>query len=483
MAKKVIILSRVSTDTQTLGSQTDKVMSEVLKYYSEDEIIIIENKESAVKKSEEELLGINEMKNYIDSYNIETVYCYELSRLSRRPKVLYSLRDYFLEHKVQLIVLNPYFKLLNEDNSLNESSNVIFALYATFAENEARQLKERCIRGKQKKKQEGKFVGGRVLFGYSKDENKNFIINEANAAIVREIFQLYVGGETKLNICRIMRNRGYLLTYQSTIDSHQFVDNLLHNRDYCGLNGKPRIISDELFEMVQNISPKKKRRIKTKRIALGRSFLYNPLCSIKRKYYYVNTKINAYFSYFGKEKDHPYFINLNIVDNLIWYVVKKHYQRLSTVFENLDSDKTSYNRNNLITKMSQLREEINELNNSIQRIEERVVFGKLSMEKANQLESMIEKQIEQKQEQINEVSKSLENIKEIVSDNIDELNEDEKCSLVRKIFFDIHMWREEKFYWYLDFYLDSETVERYQIYTKGIHYYIKENNEWVRLEV
>lgn len=164
--KKVIVLSRVSTDTQTLESQTGKVLSEVLLHYSEDEVIVIENKESAVSKSEEELLGINEMKSFIENGGIEAVYCYELSRLSRRPKVLYSLRDYFLDNKIQLVVINPFFKLLDDNKEINESSNVIFSLYATFAEQEARNLKERCKRGKAKRKSQNKFIGGKDRFGY-----------------------------------------------------------------------------------------------------------------------------------------------------------------------------------------------------------------------------------------------------------------------------------------------------------------------------
>ena len=183
--KKVIILSRVSADSQELMSQTDKVKAEVLRYFTEDQIIVIENKESAVKKSEEELLGINEMKYYIETSNIAAVYCYELSRLSRRPKVLYILRDYFLDHKVQLVVLNPYFKLLCDDGSLNQGSNIIFALYSSFAETEAKQLKERTVRGKMKKRLEGKIIGGKDLFGYGHDKDGNYFIKEEDAAVIK----------------------------------------------------------------------------------------------------------------------------------------------------------------------------------------------------------------------------------------------------------------------------------------------------------
>ena len=53
--KKVIVLSRVSTEGQDLTQQTDEVLREVYKDgYTDSNIIIIEDKESAIQLSEEE---------------------------------------------------------------------------------------------------------------------------------------------------------------------------------------------------------------------------------------------------------------------------------------------------------------------------------------------------------------------------------------------------------------------------------------------
>ena len=59
MEKKAIILSRVSSEHQTLEQQTEAVLKEVEKDgYSDDNIIIIEDKESAIKLSEPYRKGI-----------------------------------------------------------------------------------------------------------------------------------------------------------------------------------------------------------------------------------------------------------------------------------------------------------------------------------------------------------------------------------------------------------------------------------------
>ena len=63
---KSIILSRVSTDSQDIKQQTDKVLAEVKKDgFSDDDIIIIEDKESGVLLSEEERNGLNKLKQYV----------------------------------------------------------------------------------------------------------------------------------------------------------------------------------------------------------------------------------------------------------------------------------------------------------------------------------------------------------------------------------------------------------------------------------
>ena len=125
---KCLLLVRVSSEQQDLVQQTEKVKEEALKDgFSEDDIIIIEDKESAVLLSEEERNGLNRMKYYIENDNIQVVYTYEVSRISRRPSVLYSIRDYLIEHKIQLVILNPFMKLLKDDGSISETANLYFA--------------------------------------------------------------------------------------------------------------------------------------------------------------------------------------------------------------------------------------------------------------------------------------------------------------------------------------------------------------------
>ena len=68
MEEKAIVLSRISSLKQDLVQQTDEVLKTVRNDGFKDEnIIIIEDKESAIKLSEEERRGLNEI---ISVFNI-----------------------------------------------------------------------------------------------------------------------------------------------------------------------------------------------------------------------------------------------------------------------------------------------------------------------------------------------------------------------------------------------------------------------------
>ena len=64
MKDKCIILSRVSTIVQDLNQQTEEVKKQALAD-GYTEIIIIEDKESAVKLDEESRLGLSKLKSLI----------------------------------------------------------------------------------------------------------------------------------------------------------------------------------------------------------------------------------------------------------------------------------------------------------------------------------------------------------------------------------------------------------------------------------
>lgn len=111
------------------------------------------------------------------------------------------------------------------------------------------------------------YNGDRV-FGYSVDPvTKKYIINEAEARIVREVFHRYINGETINSIAMTLRARGVKTTTGKPAN-YGFVHKMVHNEKYTGVyiwgdvrvpGGMPRIIDDATYLKAQGVIVKKNR--------------------------------------------------------------------------------------------------------------------------------------------------------------------------------------------------------------------------------
>jgi len=282
---KCILLSRVSTEQQSLDEQTRNLRS-AAESSGYDEIVTIETKESAIKLTEEERQGLNELKSHIEQGGVECVFIWELSRLSRRPKVLYSMREYLQEHKVQLKCLHPEFTMFKEDFSLDTNANIVFGLYVSLCENEMAIKKERFHRGKEKNAREGKFSGGGTIkFGYKLDKDNRYVVDEDEAKIIRDMFYLY--GVKKYSI----RDLFLELKSRGVRRSLQGIRFMLHEERYTGkaTRGRnnrdvfvwqfPAIVSQELYDLVQARAEEARHDSRrTPKPLLAKKILKCPIC-------------------------------------------------------------------------------------------------------------------------------------------------------------------------------------------------------------
>lgn len=85
-----------------------------------------------------------------------------------------------------------------------------------------------------------KYFGGSVPLEYKVDEQKNFVVNEEVAPLVKTMFEMPVGGKwNKNSFRRIFSNHRYLGKY------------IYHGEEIDG--GMPRLIDDELFAEAQKV--------------------------------------------------------------------------------------------------------------------------------------------------------------------------------------------------------------------------------------
>ena len=378
---KAIVLSRVSSVGQDLSQQTDEVLREAHKDgYTNRNIIIIEDIESAIKLSEEERHGLNKMKDHINKNpNIECVYIYELSRLSRRQLVLFSIRDFLVERKIQLICLKPYFRLLEFNGEMSQTGSLMFSLFSSLSESEMMLKKERMMRGRRRNKELGRSVGGRPPFGYDVDKEKRYIINRSESVIISRIFNDYgYNNKSMKDIAIELKEEGYFANNE--LNTVRLKIQVILNRTiYKGEFPYPPIISEALFSIVQqNIKESSQNRIVRKK----EPFLLKGLVCDSRTGYILSTN-GAIETYFSKHHS-GVAIRRNNIDPVVWEHSKLMYERyVMNKDKLLQQIRSAYKTT--AKKISVVDQEIKDIATKLERTEESYILGRISKKKSEQL--------------------------------------------------------------------------------------------------
>ena len=298
--------------------------------YAENDIIRIAEKESGIKLSEEERAGLNRMKELIETVpEIDTVYCWEVSRIARRKKINFSVLEYLESRRIQLIVKEPYLKLLNPDGTVNDAAETVFTLFAQMAESEMRSKLVRWKRTKTVYSKHGQYSGGRIKFGYHVVNGKIEEFTE-EADMVRTIFDLYAESKQGMvPLYREMKERGIRLSLPT-------VNAILRDKAYTGfregmtfkdgrtLNPRkfPRIISDEQWNLVaekRGISQTKKD--KTRKHWFGSKLV---ICDVCGRHYIANAGCQVYSCIqhssraTGERCPNSRTISINVLDSILW---------------------------------------------------------------------------------------------------------------------------------------------------------------------
>lgn len=386
--KRCILLIRVSTFNQDLTQQTEAVKAEAIKDgYSENSIIVIEDHESAIKLSEEERNGLNRMKQFIEKDNsIDCVYVYEISRISRQAKIVFSIRDWLVERKIQLIVIKPYIKVLNPDYTISETSTIFFSIFSGLAENEMYIKKARMRRGVEKAKAMGRHAGGHVTFGYKVDKQHNYHIDEVNANIVRWVFEKYVNGMSMRRLAKELVERGvYKCSFLTAV---QNINNMIHNDIYIGTHiGREQIITKELFDEAQRVCHRNilhTTREDTYRLCKG--LLYDRHNGFLLS---VNRATDGYYSKRAKGCS----VFCKIIDPIIWEYSIKKYKSIYNINTQERAKRLVQEIATINIKIRTGEEQIDEKKRQLDKLEERIILGKVNEKLADKLSNQLTEEL------------------------------------------------------------------------------------------
>ena len=389
---RAVILARVSTDAQQLDSQVEKLIEEA-KRMGYNDYTVVQAHESGVKLDTEERQTIQEMKKEIEKGDVDIVLIWEVSRLSRRPKVLYEVREYLVSHNVNLHCMTPMFTMLQPDGSLDPTASIVFAIFGTMAEQEAVLSKERMRRGRMVKRDKLGYIGGFILPGY-KVENGKVIIDDVKAEVVRDVFKRYINGESMLSIGRTLLETGDIDS-TSVHAAYCMVNNMLHRGEYAGIKGNtydyPPIITQKMWDDVQktiNEKINRKTKTKTKIAYFGRGIVYDAV------YKHVMTPakgVNRYV-YVNEETSYRNGFNMNMAESILAWAAQRWHKKYvtSNLDEKLEQAAIDYRKRKL-----KLQKDHVEAQKKIDKINERIISGRMNEEKGDQMIYKIKEYIKQ----------------------------------------------------------------------------------------
>lgn len=203
---KVAIYIRWSTDDQSSGTTLD-VQRDACRFYAmsqgwqvPDDRILVDDGYSG---SDLNRPGMARLRELIRRKQIECVVVYKIDRLSRN---IVDATNLVLREWAGMCHLRCVMQPIDTTTELGK---MIFSVLAMFADFERATIKERTFSGKVKRAAQGRNPGVMLPYGYEQGPATGEILrNDAQAALVRRIYELYAAGTGMPTIARILNAEG-----------------------------------------------------------------------------------------------------------------------------------------------------------------------------------------------------------------------------------------------------------------------------------
>ena len=152
-----------------------------------------------------------------------------------------------------------------KENITDDASGILIeGVLESMAEYYSAELAQKIKRGIAISASKCKFFGGSVPLGYKVDAEKNIIIDDDTAPVVKRMFQMLANGYNYVQIGNYLNEHGIKTSHGAKWNKNSF-HSIFSNRRYLGKyifqgketdGGIPRIIDDDLFNQVQQVLAK-----------------------------------------------------------------------------------------------------------------------------------------------------------------------------------------------------------------------------------
>ncbi len=255
-----VIYARYSSDSQR-DESIDGQIRECQEYAAKEGITIIDNYiDRAYSAKTDKRPAFQQMIKDSDKQKFQTVIVWKLDRFARNR---YDSAFYKNKLKKNNVTVTSATEIISQ----TPEGILLEAMLEGYAEYYSAELCDKVIRGMTENALKCLFNGGSVPIGYKIGPDRKFEIDDKTAPFVVDAYKSYAAGKTMkeirdmLNLKGLRSNRGNPITINTVTD-------MLKNRRYIGeykfqdmviADGIPRIIPQELFDLVQSERAKNKR--------------------------------------------------------------------------------------------------------------------------------------------------------------------------------------------------------------------------------
>lgn len=198
---KVAIYARVSTQEQANEGTSLKHQCEQLKIYcqSQEWQVMGTYVDGGSTGKNADRTGLKNLLSGARLGLFQKVVVYKLDRLVRKLRLLLELEENLKDYGVYL------YSLKDQVDTSTAIGRTVFQVLGLVSEWERETIIERTRTGRINRYRAGCWAGGKSLYGYSYNANtKKLVINEAEAAIVRRIFNEYNAGQSMVRIANML---------------------------------------------------------------------------------------------------------------------------------------------------------------------------------------------------------------------------------------------------------------------------------------
>lgn len=345
--KAAVIYARVSTEEQN----TDRQLFEVTEFAKSQGYSIVESFVEKItgKADAKSRKAFSAMLTYIKDNNINQIYSWELSRIGRTMIDIYKNLEELKANNINIHIQKEGIDTATNDENTKFRLNIL----ASVAEYERSTILTRTKSGTHNSIRKGGVGSGAIKqYGYRKDNGK-LVIDEEEAAVIREIVDLYLNKNWGLGaIANHLNSNGVETRYRKLIDSKTIqyklaskliwtdgsVGRLLHKRLLTGFRKYGateiqvedlRILDNDTFETLQLKMQGKRKTIANaaKFENLFKGKLVCGFCGGSMIMHKGATNIQNHYKCYNRFQikegcTDAKMINIDLLNNVVYYLTK-----------------------------------------------------------------------------------------------------------------------------------------------------------------